>query len=239
MARGTVCTVATLLFGGSVAVGQTSSLSAQRRAQQADVPPAEAALQPADGGQIRPNVVYEQFSWITARPLPPKSYKVHDLVTIIIRESKSFEADADLKSESDYQVESTLDAFFKPIDGGIGSTTFARGKPNIDYEWKSKLRNKGDTSRSDKFTTRITAEVIDIKPNGLLVLEGRAYIEHDEETSEVMLSGTCRKEDIAPDNTVLSTQIADKRIVAKNEGAVGAAARRGWLAKIVDFIKPF
>jgi len=224
------------VLGVRIAPGQTSSIGAKERAVVANKP------MPFEGREttLRPrNLIYERFGWTASTPAPPKTFKPGDLLTIIVREQRKWEADADLETKNKYDVQSTLDAFVKPTQGGIGASEFRRGKPNIDYSFNQKLKKEGDSQREDRLTTRLTAEVIDVKPNGLLVLEGRAKIVHDEETSEITLTGTCRKEDVTADNTVLSTQVADKEVVVSNKGALRSAASRGWIAKLVDLLKPF
>lgn len=228
--------VGMLLACAGSAVAQVSSLGARKRAEDAEKRP-DVLSKELEAS--RKNVVYGRYSWITVDPEPPRTYKVEDLVTIIVRENRKFEADSDNNAQSDFKVESTVDAFFKPTDGGLGATTFQRGKPNVDYEWKSDAKNKGDASREDSLTMRITAKVIDVKPNGLLTLEGKLTIKHEEEVSSVTITGVCRKEDILPDNTVLSTQMAEKVIAVDNEGPVRDAAKRGWVRHLLDLIKPF
>jgi flagellar basal body L-ring protein FlgH len=46
-------------------------------------------------------------------------------------------------------------------------------------------------------------------------------------------------EDVTADNSVLSTQIADKDLVVDNEGALRAASSRGWIPRLIDLVKPF
>ena len=58
-------------------------------------------------------------------------------------------------------------------------------------------KSQGDASRKDTFTSRVTAQVLDVKPNGTLVLEARKFIRIDTETLNIVLTGTCRKDDIA------------------------------------------
>ncbi len=72
----------------------------------------------------------------------------------------------------------------------------------------------------------------------LAVVEGRAVVVHDEETSKVTITGTCRKEDVTADNTVLSTQIANKVVSVDNQGALRAASSRGWLLRLLDLLRP-
>jgi len=226
-----------ILAGWNVqsARGQTSSIGARQRIVDAgkveqrslrDVPPKPR------------NLVYENYGWVTMTPAPPKAFRPGDLVTIIVREQREWEADSELDTRKKFDIKSELDAFFKPIDGGLGASNFSRGKPNVDYGFNQRLKSEGDSSREDRLITRLTARILDVKPNGLLVLEARARIAHDEESSQITVTGTCRKEDVTADNTVLSTQIADKQVVVSNEGAIKAAATRGWITKLLDLLKP-
>ena len=73
--------------------------------------------------------------------------------------------------------------------------------------------------RDDTFTGRITAEVIDVKPNGTLILQATEEIKTDEEEQRVTLIGTCRVDDITPDNTVLSNQIYNLSLNKQHKGA--------------------
>ena len=53
------------------------------------------------------------------------------------------------------------------------------------------------------------------------------------------LTGNCRSVDVTPDNTVLSTQLADLNLRVRNSGAVRDGSSRGWLGVLLDKIKPF
>lgn len=224
-----------ILFPVSAALAQTSSLGVAHREEQGKNPPPPVAR---EAPHQERNAVYDSFAWITLPPVPPKTFKPGDLLTIVVREQRQWEADAELETERRFRARSEFDAFLKLTNGGVGAATFQRGKPNVDYQLRSDLRSEGDTSREDRLTTRLTARIIDVKPNGLLVLEAKARVEHDEETSQITLTGTCRKEDVTADNTVLSTQIADKDVVITNEGALRSAAQRGWITKVLDWLKP-
>jgi len=215
---------------------QTSSLGARHRERRDD---ATAVHAPRESPAPKINPVYEGHSWISLTPPPPKAFRVHDLLTVIVRQQRKFEADADLSTEKQFDITSELDAFFKPTQGGLGSAAFRRGKPNINYKFDNELKAKGDTKREDVLTTRLTATIIDVKPNGTLIVEARGRIEHDDEHSNITLTGTCRKEDVTADNTILSTQIADLEIVVHNAGALRKASSRGWIPKLLDLLSPF
>ena len=215
---------------------QTSSLGAKARIEAAkrisQMPSREAPVN-------RRNAVYDRYSWTTPQPPRPRSYKVGDLLTIIVRERRKFEAGAELKTKKQFDLKSELDAFIALTQGGLGTAQFQRGKPTIDYKYTNKLKSEADTDRQDSLTTRLTGKIIDVKPNGLLVIEARGRIVHDDESSAIAFTGTCRKQDVTADNTVLSTQVADKEIVVDNRGALRANSTRGWILKLIDLIKPF
>ena len=227
--------LSTAWVGQVDALAQTSSLGAKKRQADAQNPPRP---EPREATRPKVNPVYEQHSWVSIRPKPPRTFKVNDLITVIVRQRSKYEADAELETKKEWDIKSELDAFIKGTAGGIGSAAFRRGKPNINYKFSNELKGEGDASREDKLTTRLTVKIIDIKPNGLLVLEGRGSLEFDDESSEITLIGTCRKEDVTADNTILSTQIADLKIKVDNDGALRASSSRGWILKLLDWLKP-
>ncbi len=225
-----------ILSAGIVEVSaQTSSLGAKRR--QADVG-SVPDITPRETPKIQRNAVYERYSWVTVKSTPPKTFHVGNLLTIIVREQRKFEAEADLEIKKRFNVKSVLNAFIKLTDGGLGAAEFRRGQPTIDYKYDNRLTSEGDTQREDTLTMRVTGRVIDVKPNGLLVIEARARIQHDDEISTITFTGTCRKEDVTADNTILSTQVADKNVTITNHGALRSASSRGWILKLIDLLQP-
>ncbi len=93
--------------------------------------------------------------------------------------------------------------------------------------------------RDDTFVGRITAEVIDVKPNGTLTLEAKEDIKTDEEDQKVSLIGTCRVEDITPDNSILSNQLYNLSLSKQHKGAVKDTTERGIFTRLLDSINPF
>lgn len=218
----------------SPTAAQTSSLGARHRKATAG----KQQIVPRENQKVQRNQIYQQYSWISSPPPKPKTFRVGDLITVIVRERRSFEAEADLQTKKRINLASTLNAFLKFTGGGVGASDFQRGQPNVDFQLDSRLRNEGDAEREDNLTLRLTAKIIDVKPNGMLVLEGKARIQHDSEISVLAVTGKCRKEDVTADNTILSTQLADKSISVNNEGALRDVTTRGWVFRFLDFFKP-
>jgi flagellar L-ring protein FlgH len=97
----------------------------------------------------------------------------------------------------------------------------------------------GETTRSGSVTATITARVVEVLPTGNLAVEGKREIYVNNEKKEILLQGIVRPRDIAADNSVLSTQVADAKILLTGIGVVGEKQRPGWLSRILDGIWPF
>jgi flagellar L-ring protein precursor FlgH len=97
----------------------------------------------------------------------------------------------------------------------------------------------GETTRSGTVTATISAKVVEVFPNGNLAVEGKREIYVNNEKKEILLQGVVRPKDIASDNSVLSTQVADAKIILTGIGVVSDKQRPGWFSRILDGIWPF
>lgn len=230
--------IAVAFLATGVAAAQTNSL---RKAGIAHAPaqPVSTTVR----SQVEappPNPVLLNHSLIAVEAPKPRLVQVHDLVTIIVREDKRAMSDANLENEKRWRINSELSKWFR-LDSRdrLVPQTFPRGTPGIGFDFNNRYEGEGRTTRADSLITRITAEVVDVKPNGTLVLEARKTIEVDEDTQILTLTGICRREDVDASNTILSTQLADAHITARHLGPARDAARRGWLMRGLDLLRPF
>ncbi|QOJ14720.1 MAG: flagellar basal body L-ring protein FlgH [Planctomycetia bacterium] len=196
--------------------------------------PGQSAVEPS------PNPDLAAVSTFAVELPQPETIQVHDFVTIIIREDKTATSDAKTTSDKKWDVQSELAKWVRlNPENRLIPQSFSDGTPAVDFNFQDKWEGTGKVNRKDSLVTRITAEVIDVKPNGNLVLEARKSIRMDEEEQVALLTGMCRSRDVSPQNTVLSTQLADVRIDIAHSGAARDAANRGWLKRAVDFLRPF
>ncbi|CAN5599111.1 N/A [soil metagenome] len=170
----------------------------------------------------------------------PRTLRKHDLITIIVREeseSKS-EGTTDLKKQAD--LDAKIDSFITfslanfALKNNVGQTV-----PELKMSGDRNFKGEATVDRSDSLTARITAEVVDVKPNGTLVVQARKRIKTDEEVQQFVLTGICRAEDVSADNTLLSTQMYDLELNKSHKGAVRDTTKRGWVPKLLDAINPF
>ncbi|MGE0481721.1 MAG: flagellar basal body L-ring protein FlgH [Phycisphaerae bacterium] len=185
------------------------------------------------------NPVLQAVSPIAVSLPPPQKIGVNDLVTIIIREDKQATVDAKMNSDREWKVNAALAKWFRIHDQKWVPQTFPNGIPEADFELDSQYGGEGKTNRKESLVTRITARVLDVKPNGNLVLEARKEVNSTGDERQIMtLTGECRSRDVTNQNTVLSTQLADLRIDTKESGAMHDATQRGWIKRLFDFAKP-
>lgn len=232
-------------------VGQTNSLLGARATRGATAPqvpttqPVGAAFgirTAVQDEQPRPqaNATLLSTSPIAVEPPAPETIGLHDLVTIIVRVSKTAKADSKLESKKDWSHNWELSKWIKWSDlHGLVPALLEHGNPAVEFEAQDDWGGDGKYDRKDELTTRIQAEVIDVKPNGTIVVEARNDVAYGEEAYTITLTGVCRSEDVTPQNTVLSSQIANLRVDVRDRGAVRDASRRGWLKRGVDWLRPF
>ncbi|MBI3525168.1 MAG: flagellar basal body L-ring protein FlgH [Betaproteobacteria bacterium] len=103
----------------------------------------------------------------------------------------------------------------------------------------SKFGGKGENSSSNAFTGIITVTVIEVYPNGNLLVSGEKQIGLKEGEEFIRFSGVVNPSTITASNTVQSTQVADARIEFKANGFVDSAQAMGWLGRFFLSVLPF
>jgi len=161
-----------------------------------------------------------------------KAGRVGDVVTVRIVESSKGNKNASTKTEKDSSLSTSISAFF-----GMPSDKLSQA--SVGAETSEKHDGAGSTSRSSELTAVITARVIDVMPNGNLVIDGRREVVVNNETQLLYVTGIVRPEDIGPNNTVLSSYIADAKITYTGTGVVSDKQRVGWFVRLLDKVWPF
>ncbi len=210
--------------------------------QQPVMPPAPPTVEgmPGEDPVINPVADLSGVSLYAVQPPKPRSVKVHDLITIIVNQSSKMTHDQSLDTDKKFSSNAAVDAFIDytllmkelQFRASTGSPL-----PEIDVSGQNKFEGDGEFEREDRVTARITAEVIDVKPNGTIVLEAKT--ETDKETQTMLLSGVCRHEDISAQNTVQSTQLFDLKLDTRHTGEVNNAAKKGILTKVLEGLVAF
>ncbi len=159
---------------------------------------------------------------------------IGDILTIKVAE----ESTVDNKAKRDLQKETSRSSDF---DGKLNIDHILPSIPGFQMEAESSntLKGKADYKDERSFVDRVSVVVLDVLPNGNLVVIGTRdrNIAGDVQTIEV--SGIVRPSDIAFDNTVKSEQVANFRIVTKNSGVAASYTRPGLIGRIFDVLWPW
>lgn len=180
-------------------------------------------------------------SLFVVRPPEPRTFKIHDIVTIIVNESSTQTSEQTLETTKETEGSASIGATLsieELLDLRLRNSSIS-DLELLRYAAEREFEGEGEYERTDRITDRLSATVIDVKPNGVLVLEARRFTASDEESKSVVLSGSCRSQDITEQNTIQSNQLADLRLEVQHEGAVREAARKGPLTRFVEWILPF
>ncbi len=210
----------------------TSSLLVKAQAN----PPA-----PVDGAD-EPHALRDVSLFAIEESKPPTFHK-HDLIQIVVRETSQAKSRQKLKAEKEHELKGEISAWpdfslRDLLDLRIGAGR-SSGLPELDLKFENDFNGKGNYERRDDFTARITAEVIEVLPNGNLVLEARSQIQMDEEVSTMKVTGTCSPDAVTPAKTVLSHNLHDLKIEKINTGELKKANQKGFISKLLDAVFAF
>jgi flagellar L-ring protein FlgH len=178
---------------------------------------------------------------------------IGDILTIVVQEDTSTSQTARIKTYDSVQggagifpaINSTFNQFLQALPGWISTAAGVPYKdgdvtiPTLDLAAKGEWNGGGDTQNSLTVTNRTAVTVVDVLPNGNLVVEGAKIIRSAQESQYAYMRGIVRPIDISSDNTILSSQVADAQVEFIPEGELTDAQKKGWLIKAWDKVKPF
>jgi flagellar L-ring protein precursor FlgH len=209
--------LAALAIGAAPASAQTSSMFQQ------DVAASGQPLSLANS------------SFLYQPPEPPRVIKLNDLITIIVDEKSQVSSEGTVNRRKQAQLNATLADWIK-LNGLTNLTKDPQtlGSPEIDGTLQGQFQARSQMELRDGLKFKITGRIVDIRPNGHLVLEAHMNVQQNEEKWERSVSGIVRPEDVLPNNTVLSENVYELQVFKRERGHVRDGYRRGWLYLLID-----
>ncbi|EMB4351055.1 flagellar basal body L-ring protein FlgH [Pseudomonas aeruginosa] len=165
-----------------------------------------------------------------------KAFRVGDIITITLNEKTQASKKANSDIQKDSKTKMGLTSLF-----GSGMTTnnpIGGGDLSLSAEYGGSRDAKGDSQagQSNSLTGSITVTVAEVLPNGILSVRGEKWMTLNTGNELVRIASLVRADDIATDNTVSSTRVADARITYSGTGAFADASQPGWLDRF--FLSP-
>lgn len=219
----TIAAVTLVALAASPAVAGKKKRAAERE-YYAPVMAAPAAP-PANGSIFQASMGY------TPLTSGARATAVGDILTIVLVErtqaTKSNSADTSRNGSLGLTPPTTgiLSKLFSASDVAMGGTNSFKGQ--------------GAASQSNALTGEITVTIAAVYPNGTMMVKGEKALTLNRGDEYIQLSGLVRQADIAPDNRIASTRVADARIIYKGKGEIANASRQGWLQRFFSAISPF
>lgn len=168
-----------------------------------------------------------------------KARYVNDIVTIVIDESSSGQNQASTNTSRNSATNAGISAML-----GL-DTSILQKNPNmgaaitVGGSTANSLKGSGDTSRGGQLKARLTARVVRVLDNGNLLIEGRRQVTLNNEDQYIVVTGLIRPEDITAENAILSSNMADARIVYTGSGVLMDKQHPGWMTRVLDWGWPF
>jgi len=157
---------------------------------------------------------------------------VGDTMTIVISETTS----ASTNSNTNVSRATSTSASVPTVSGLPGKSLQGIA---LSAESATSLEGKGDAAAKNVFTGNIAVTVIDVLPNGNLLVSGEKQVAIGHGTEYIRLSGVVNPYFITTANTISSANVADARIEYKETGAISEAQVMGWLARFFMTVLPF
>jgi flagellar L-ring protein FlgH len=149
-----------------------------------------------------------------------RARRVDDIVTILVNETASAVSTGNTKTERNSSANAAVNSAFGPL------SATGRLANLLNLSSNTQLNGQGTTSRSTTLTTTITARVMDVLPNGYLVVEGSKTVLVNSENQVITLRGVVRPTDLSVVNTVQSGSVGQMELKINGKGVVNDAVHR-------------
>jgi flagellar L-ring protein FlgH len=171
------------------------------------------------------------YRWMAGLSSDFRARDLNDLVTIRVVESIIASGSADTALDKENKANASLTNFFgleNKLPDWIDPTNLVNTASSTDF------KGGGTTNRTGSLSAVVTARVVEVMPNGDLMLEGVREIDINGDRQIIVLTGVVRKADILADNSVLSTRVGQFRIRYFGQGLIKDNLKPGWLVRVLN-----
>jgi flagellar L-ring protein precursor FlgH len=206
---------------GNVAQTSLASYLQRVKADTKDTKPSDGAIWTENGRLAR-------FS------TDMRAMRPHDLIQVVVQESLAASTDGSVKNSRASSASSQLTSLIGALKGSNALQNL------LGQTSASALTAAGASATNSSLTTTFGGQVLDVLPNGTLVIEAARQVEFSQQTQTIVLRGLVRPEDISQQNQVLSTAISSLELEVKGKGIVNDSTyRQNPLVRLIERILVF
>ena len=172
-----------------------------------------------------------------------KARFVGDILNVRVQESNAAKRDAKTESSRTGTADASISSFLFGTQAGTSTgSQFGKHKgsyPAMKFSNATSHAGTGTIDNSDSITARFSVRVVDVLPNGNLIVEGIRNASYAGESQTIVLRGAVRPYDIESDNSIYSYLLSDLNLRYVSSGVISAAKNKGWFMNFWDKISPF
>lgn len=188
--------------------------------------PTAQQQQPLNGSLYSANGDMDLFSDRKAR-------RAGDILTVVLQEKtvSKKSSNVDVSKQSDISIPEVAGAAGTVLGKSVGLGGLSLGT-NLSSD--RDFKGEADAAQSNNLIGDVAVSVVNVWPNGTLEIRGEKWITLNRGDEFIRISGLVRPEDVTPDNTVLSTKVANARIAYSGTGALADSSSMGWMSRFFN-----
>ena len=170
--------------------------------------------------QTAPGSIWTDSGRLTRMTTDVRAMRPHDLISVVVSENLAASTDGTVKNSRASNASSSL-------SGLIGNLPAGNALRNLVNQTSSaELNAQGTSATNSSLSTTFGGQVIEVLPNGTLVIEAARQVEFSQQTQTIVLHGLVRPEDISQQNQVLSTAISSLELEVRGKGIINDYTHR-------------
>jgi flagellar L-ring protein precursor FlgH len=186
------------------------------------------SVQPATGA------IWTDTGRLTRMTTDVRAMRPNDLISVVVSESLAASTDGEVKNSRASNASSQITALLGALHAGNVMQNL------LNQNSASGLTAQGTTATTSSLSTTFGGQVVDVLPNGMLVIEAARQVEFSEQTQTIVLRGLVRPEDISQQNQVLSTAISSLELEVRGKGIISDYThRQNALVRLIQKILVF
>jgi flagellar L-ring protein precursor FlgH len=200
--------------------------------------PVKMPMPPPSLSERQPNSLWETGGRAFFRD--QRAGRVGDILTVVVTINDQAQIQNETQRSRANSDSANLTNFLG-LEGKLNTVLPQAVSPSSLVNMGSTTSNdgKGSIARQEQIDLRVAATIIQVLPNGNLVLEGKQQVNVNYDLRELDIRGIIRPQDIAADNTITYDQIAEARIEYGGKGTIGDVQQPRYGDQLFDILMPF